>query len=355
MLLTHLFENKHMTEADIASVNWNTRSESGVAEASNELAAMTTMGMGNPLDFSSDYALYTVQKGRELFSTMRNLYAKANALPPAERSKFYQRLNDLAYEGLGDEILRYSKTLTVDDLVAITDVLENYDIMFNTIAIPDELQDAEAAWKQYAAEVALARTQAQPGQTMHERSMAGDSENAFAPLILNNQKSNAYGNAILDIADQFEDKFNDEKASEYATVIATVGHAFLNHGMRSGRAKLFKLEQTVYKHVLMALDQQGFGVVEDLIQPHFGSDNRVPFNNMAEGDISQLEKDVVDAPVEPIANMEATEKVGNMDADAFDAAMARLKKLAGAGPLKTVWDPAKRVYKNVPAAVQPKK
>jgi hypothetical protein len=47
------------------------------------------------------------------------------------------------------------------------------------------------------------------------------------------------------------------------------------------------------------------------------------------------------------------EKVGNMDADAFDAAMARLKKLAGAGPMKTVYDPNKRVYKNVPTAVQP--
>ena len=74
-----------------------------------------------------------------------------------------------------------------------------------------------------------------------------------------------------------------------------------------------------------------------------------------EGDISQLEKAVADAPVQPIANMEAKEKVGNMDADAFDAAMARLKKLAGAGPMKTVWDPARRVYKNVPTAVQPKK
>ena len=49
------------------------------------------------------------------------------------------------------------------------------------------------------------------------------------------------------------------------------------------------------------------------------------------------------------------EKVGNMPADKFDSAMARLKQLAGAGPLKTVWDPQKRVYKNVPTAVQPKK
>jgi hypothetical protein len=50
---------------------------------------------------------------------------------------------------------------------------------------------------------------------------------------------------------------------------------------------------------------------------------------------------------------ESKEKVGNMDADAFDAALSRMKKLAGAGPLKTVYDPNKRVYKNVPHAVQP--
>ena len=52
---------------------------------------------------------------------------------------------------------------------------------------------------------------------------------------------------------------------------------------------------------------------------------------------------------------ESQEKIGNMDADEFDAAMARLKQLAGAGPLRTVYDPEKRVYRNVPVAVQPKK
>jgi hypothetical protein len=49
------------------------------------------------------------------------------------------------------------------------------------------------------------------------------------------------------------------------------------------------------------------------------------------------------------------DKIGNMDADKFDAAMARLKQLAGAGPMKTVYDPTKRVYRNVPTAVQPRK
>lgn len=50
---------------------------------------------------------------------------------------------------------------------------------------------------------------------------------------------------------------------------------------------------------------------------------------------------------------ESREKIGNMDADAFDDAISRLKKLAGAGPLRTVYDPNKRVYRNVPHAVQP--
>jgi hypothetical protein len=429
-----------------------------------------------------------------------------------------------------------------------------------------------------------------PKGQLPEQGMAEDSENAFAPVKLHDQQSNTYGDAILDIADQFEDKFSDDDAGQYATAIATVGHAFLNNGMRSGRAKLFGLEQAVYKHVLMSLDQQGLDIVKDIIRPHFKPDNKVPFKNkdtadtvsesvqikqkrhhfiyeadsdfedrfaahqldmyrrmnpssdpkkmqafldqqaqikaavaarnaehvkqreeeyqarlkrdkeaqekqdartkpgndnnarpphggpdgelkmfmsgakpaatveepelskwrnlidsgkyaikqlfgekgepngivigqpgeedrvgkiasliqnasdlghkgdfsayhnsnyhrwlgrllgypadkiekfiadyfadgtkdlakgrFDEGDISQLEKDIAAAPVEPIANMEATEKVGNMDADSFDAAMARLKKLAGAGPLKTVWDPKKRVYKNVPTAVQPKK
>ena len=41
--------------------------------------------------------------------------------------------------------------------------------------------------------------------------------------------------------------------------------------------------------------------------------------------------------------------------DEYDAMVARVKKLAGLGPMKTVYDPAKRVYKNVPTAQQPKK
>jgi hypothetical protein len=59
-------------------------------------------------------------------------------------------------------------------------------------------------------------------------------------------------------------------------------------------------------------------------------------------------------PQQPAAPAVAEgEKIGNMDADDFDVAMARLKKLAGAGPMKTVYDPDRRVYRNMPSAQQP--
>jgi len=48
------------------------------------------------------------------------------------------------------------------------------------------------------------------------------------------------------------------------------------------------------------------------------------------------------------------EKEADYGADYQDM-VSRVKKLAGMGPLKTVYDPVKRVYKNVPQAEQPKK
>ena len=41
--------------------------------------------------------------------------------------------------------------------------------------------------------------------------------------------------------------------------------------------------------------------------------------------------------------------------DDYQDMVARVKKLAGLGPLKTVYDPTKRQYRNMPTAQQPKK
>ena len=41
--------------------------------------------------------------------------------------------------------------------------------------------------------------------------------------------------------------------------------------------------------------------------------------------------------------------------DKYDAMVARVKRLAGLGPMKTTYDPAKRQYRNMPTADQPKR
>jgi hypothetical protein len=57
-------------------------------------------------------------------------------------------------------------------------------------------------------------------------------------------------------------------------------------------------------------------------------------------------------PEQGVAEGQPKEKEADYGDDYQDM-VSRVKKLAGMGPLKTVYDPQKRVYKNVPVAVQP--
>jgi hypothetical protein len=52
---------------------------------------------------------------------------------------------------------------------------------------------------------------------------------------------------------------------------------------------------------------------------------------------------------EPLKGVTESEKIGGKyDPEEFDAMVSRLGQKAKQGPMKTVWDPVKRVYKNVP-------
>jgi hypothetical protein len=56
----------------------------------------------------------------------------------------------------------------------------------------------------------------------------------------------------------------------------------------------------------------------------------------------------VDSIGPPIREADTDRIADRYDPEEFDQMVLRLKTLAGAGPLKTVWDPQKRVYRNVP-------
>lgn len=82
-------------------------------------------------------------------------------------------------------------------------------------------------------------------------------------------------------------------------------------------------------------------------------DGRVPSTitvNIGES----VEQGVAEGEQQPDADYRDPKEV-DYDAIDHDKSVARLRHLAGLGPLKTVYDPAKRVYKNVPTADQPKR
>jgi len=74
----------------------------------------------------------------------------------------------------------------------------------------------------------------------------------------------------------------------------------------------------------------------------------------SQGSERKVAKDAGQFESQGVAESKPREKEADYGADYQDM-VARVKHLAGLGPLKTVWDPQKRVYKNVPVAVQPKK
>lgn len=120
-----------------------------------------------------------------------------------------------------------------------------------------------------------------------------------------------------------DDYYNAQQGGEYGKGLTSVGNGGTGSGTK--RDDIFKgqskrLPADPFRRVTGGIPRADQGRVHRIAQP----------DEMDEG-----------------------EKIGNMDADAFDVAMARLKKLAGAGPMKTVYDPTKRVYRNVPVAVQP--
>jgi hypothetical protein len=74
----------------------------------------------------------------------------------------------------------------------------------------------------------------------------------------------------------------------------------------------------------------------------------------AQGSERRVSRNIDNFESQGVAEGKPREKEADYGPDYQDM-VARVKKLAGLGPLKTVYDPAKRVYKNVPVAVQPKK
>lgn len=97
------------------------------------------------------------------------------------------------------------------------------------------------------------------------------------------------------------------------------------------------------------------------LRKDYGSRNGVdgPFDSESDAQdaadmLRETQSPAAVAPAaEPVPEPRIEKIADRYEPDEFDAMVGRLKKLAGAGPLTTVWDPKTRRYRNMPVAVQP--
>ena len=180
-------------------------------------------------------------------------------------------------------------------------------------------------------------------------------ERKLARLRASNAEAQPGANAVAPVQQSAEDPYMilgiQPGADSNAIKLAYRRLAKQHHPDAGGNAAEFQKIKTAFNELLAsgAVIREGTAGLPD--PNNFDSDNDYYDARDAYAKPQDNGSDYENWAVDD-AN-ESKEKVGNMDADAFDAALSRMKKLAGAGPLRTVYDPNKRVYKNVPHAVQP--
>ena len=183
-------------------------------------------------------------------------------------------------------------------------------------------------------------------------------ERKLARLRASNAEAQPGANTVAPVQQSAEDPYMilgiQPGADSNAIKLAYRRLAKQHHPDAGGNAAEFQKIKSAFNELLAsgAVIREGTAGLPDPL--NFSNDNDYRDALDAYGKLQAMDADYENMTSEPDDWFdESKEKVGNMDADAFDAALSRMKKLAGAGPLRTVYDPARRVYKNVPHAVQP--
>jgi hypothetical protein len=119
---------------------------------------------------------------------------------------------------------------------------------------------------------------------------------------------------------------------------------FAKKGVAEGELDEKSTSQAQFRTMAAAAHNPKFakkvGISRDVAKEFHGADRKQDYT-----DLPKKANEGKSAPKEKEADY----------GDDYQDMVARVKKLAGLGPLKTVYDPARRVYRNVPTAVQPKK
>ena len=338
----------------------------------------------DPFELSSDYALHIANAGRKMMTQLANMSKKIQTDSTAAQNA--NRWN------MGDFMHQHYET---DDLNAINQVFEEYGVggffdqnLYELLSNwSSQGPEYVTAWKQYSGDVIKNSTRQPSAQSVHEQGVAEGSLNELSSDLLkrsaqaatdkrnqamdpelHNALGGGYMNPLATHYDNVSQKMDNRAAQvrkketiqKIASKIASpavmrkMGMSDMEEGVaEAGNANSGRRGPDYQDNSPVVP-----GRVEHLPQGlrHHADASRYGGTEPDDKDdrlLGPQQRHRLHRAVTP-DDLDEQEKIaGRHDPDDFDDMIGRLKKLAGAGPLKTVWDPAKRVYKNVPHAVQP--
>ena len=145
--------------------------------------------------------------------------------------------------------------------------------------------------------------------------------------------------------EQYSPGFADEVHSVLGPATRAYQDALLNKpGVAEGDLNEKSTSQAQFRTMAAAAHNPEFakkvGIKQSVAKEFHGADRKQDYK-----DLPKKADESKQAPAEKEADY----------GDDYQDMVKRVKKLAGLGPLKTQYDPAKRVYRNMPTAEQPKK
>lgn len=180
--------------------------------------------------------------------------------------------------------------------------------------------------------------------------LAAGSEQAVANYLTNvAERSGQMGDDtfveedISEVQDYLSDVFHDPSINSWKDV--------LQQSSRMSESQLDEksVSQAQFRTMAAAAHNPEFakkvGISQDVAQEFHSADKHSNYKKLPDRTTEGEQQKGADYRDPPEADY----------GDDYQDMVARVKKLAGLGPLKTVYDPQKRVYRNVPTAVQPKK
>jgi hypothetical protein len=351
----------------------------------------------DPLDLSSDYALYIANAGRHMMMQLTNLATKIQTDSAAAQNA--KRWN------LGDYMHQHYET---DDMNAINQVFEEYGVggffdqnLYKLLANwSSQGSEYVTTWKQYSSDVVMNSNRKPGAQSVHEQGVAeGDAPIDHDWYRKQQERQTRAKQKQQGVAEGSEQQYAvtidaiDHGVLAPVTVVASSEEEAKQKAIAGVKASMIKRGYELMVRSVSAKPEQGvaeggegsgrhtpgawdttpgkIGRVEKTAQGirhhadpgrYGGTEDEPELDTLNKSSVSSMDKALgikwdreSKKYFSPLKVDETNnEKIGGRhDADDFDNMVARLKKLAGAGPMRTVYDPDRRVYKNVPHAVQP--